>query len=61
MQAHQAPVNALHRPAGGQTQHQVWIGPKLLGDDPRHQLGGRVGVRSNNHFHGPQLTTNEGY
>src|SRR5437667_3019079 len=59
MHLRQQPVNRLHRASGRQAQHQVRIRAQFLGDDPRHQRGSGISVRSNDDFHAAELTTNE--
>src|SRR5438034_5100202 len=58
MHPHQQTVNRLHRASGRQTQDQMRVGPQFLCDDACHQSRGGVCVRSNNHFHVAELTTN---
>ena len=51
MLADQLGINSLHRPAGGQPQHQERVGPHLVGDDSRRQVRGRSGILSYDDFH----------
>ena len=44
-------IDGFHRVAGRQPHDQTRIAPQLAGNDPRHQVGGGIGVRSNHNFH----------